>query len=550
MRLSCLIAAVVAGVSLATFAYAQQSTYDIVIYGGTSGGAAAAIQSARMGKSVVLIEPTNHVGGLTVSGLGHTDVGNKNVIGGIARDFYRNIRRYYDNKKVWIHQKPEEHALYSKNEDALWQFEPHVAEKVLGDMLAEAKVKVVLNQRLDLKNGVKKDGARILAITMESGQSFAGTVFIDATYEGDLMAKAGVSYIVGREDNNQYGETLNGNQQVASKKHQFIKPVDPYRVPGDPASGLLPGIESGGAGIEGAGDKRVQAYNFRMCLTTVTGNRIPFPKPDGYDPQQYELLLRNFEAGDLRIPFTMQVMPNNKTDSNNNFAVSTDDIGQNYDFAEADYARRDEIIRAHRVYQQGLMWTLANHPRVPEEVRSKAAQYGLAKDEFVDNNNWPYQLYIREARRMISDYVVTEQDCRHQRFADDSIGMASYQMDSHHVRRYVDETGHVRNEGDIQVRPTGPYAIAYRALVPRAGECTNLLVPVCLSATHIAYGSIRMEPVFMVLGQSAATAAAMSIDQKVGVQAVSYSDLRRRLLADHQVLSYKNPEPAEEGKQP
>lgn len=516
-----------------------QAPYDVVVYGGTSGGVAAAVSAARMEKSVILIEPGQHLGGLTSGGLGRTDIGNQQAIGGISREFYHRIYLYYRNDDAWTFEQRQDYEPGPEwdAEETWWMFEPHVAEEIFQDMIAEAGVPVVCGQRLDLQNGVSKKGPQILAITMESGRVFHGRMFIDATYEGDLMAKAGVSYTVGRESNAEYGETLNGVQTRQATKHQFNHPVDPYVEPGDPSSGLLPGLHSGGSGVEGEGDHRVQAYNFRMCLTDVPENRLPYPKPADYDPLRYELLLRYYEAGFDRVPWLPKMMPNRKTDTNNSGGFSTDDIGMNYDYPEAGYAAREKIIQEHASYQQGLMWTLANHPRVPENIREKVSRWGLARDEFVDSDNWPHQLYIREARRMVSDYVMTEWDCRGQRVATDPVGLGAYNMDSHNTQRYVDQNGHARNEGDIQVR-VSPYPISYRSIVPRADECSNLLVPVCLSASHIAFGSIRMEPVFMILGQSAATAACLAIDDGVSVQQLDYGKLRKQLLIDRQVLEW------------
>jgi hypothetical protein len=412
---------------------------------------------------------------------------------------------------------------------------------IFRDLLREHKVAVVFNQRLDLNKGVRKEGTRIVSISMESGESYQARIFIDASYEGDLLSKAGVSYHVGREANRTYGETLNGVQVKNALHHQFIKKIDPYVKPGDPSSGLLPRVHAGSPGNEGEGDQRVQAYNFRLCTTDQPANRRPWPKPATYDEKQYELLLRNFEAGDHRIPWNPLLMPNRKTDVNNNFAFSTDDIGMSYAYPDADYGARARIWQEHVDYQQGLMWTLANHPRVPDKVRKHFQTWGLAKDEFVDNDNWPHQLYVREARRMIGSYVMIEQNCRGTRVAEDSVGLAAYTMDSHNTQRYVTTEGYVLNEGDVQVGAFPPYPISYRALLPKAAECTNLLVPVCLSASHISYGSIRMEPVFMVLGQSVSTAAALAIDGKSAVQDVDYTLLRERLLRDMQVLAWTGP---------
>jgi hypothetical protein len=522
--------------------YAAPIEADVVIYGGTSAGVTAALQTARMGKSVVLISPQQRLGGLTTNGLGATDSGNKAVIGGMAREFYRRLKKYYDDPAVWTLVDRDKYADYRAGDDAIWRFEPHVAEQVFEAMLQEANVKVVRGERLDrTPTGVTLEEGLIAALRTEpAGAEYRGRMFIDATYEGDLMAAANVSYTVGRESNNVYGETCNGVQKAKNvKNHRFTVAVDPYRTSGEPSSGLVAGVQPEPPGEDGAGDHRVQAYCFRMCMSNVPENSVPFPKPANYDEADYELLLRNFEAGDLRVPMHPLMMPNGKTDTNNNGAFSTDHIGENYDYPEASYQRREEIIREHRDYQQGLMWTLANHPRVPESVRKDLAKWGLAKDEFTDNGNWPTELYIREARRMISDYVMSEQDTMLKRQPDDSVGMGSYNLDSHNCQRYVDADGHVANEGDVQVAPGGPYAISYRSIVPKRGEAANLLVPVCLSASHIAYGSIRMEPVFMVLGQSAATAACQAIDAGVGVQDVKYDQLKSRLIEDGQVMTYQ-----------
>lgn len=509
---------------------------DIVIYGGTSAGVIAAVEAARLGKSVVVVEPGTHLGGLTAGGLGWTDSGDKRVIGGLAREFYRRIKARYDDPAAWRFEKAEEHSRYRPGDEAIWVFEPHVAEAVFEDLVREHSIPVIRGERLDLDRGVARDGARIASIRMESGRMFRGKVFIDATYEGDLLAKAGVSYAVGRESNSLYGETLNGVQTRNATKHQFEADVSPYVVAGDPASGLLPRIHPGPPGEEGEGDRRVQAYCFRMCLTAVPENRVPFEKPAGYDATQYELLARYLATGWDGVFQKFDPIPNRKTDTNNHGAFSTDDIGRSYDYPEGDYATRERIIREHELYQKGLMWFLANDPRVPAKIRTKMARYGLAKDEFTGNDHWPHQIYVREARRMVSDYVHTEHDCRRTRETPESVGMGSYNMDSHNVQRYVDERGFARNEGDIQVSPGGPYPISYRSIRPRREECENLLVPVCLSSSHIAYGSVRMEPVFMILGHSAGAAGAIAIDGGIPVQDVDYEKLRARLLEEGQVL--------------
>ena len=547
--------------SLSGNTFAKKRSYDIVIYGGTSAGVSAAIQSSRMGKSVLLIEPTNRIGGLTTGGLGATDIGNKQVIGGISREFYQNIKEYYSEPANWKWQRAEayQQARNKKNEDAMWTFEPSAALKVYHEMLKPEKVDIVYNQRLNRETGVKKEGNKIVAIEMENGASYKAQMFIDATYEGDLMAAAGVNYTFGRESNKQYGETLNGVQannynatlrktlSRNSTNHNFISRVDPYIVKGDPSSGLLPFINDGGPGVEGDADKGIQAYCFRMTLTDHPENRIPFEKPEGYDELEYELLFRNYEAadgtieemysyGDPLVPWINSQMPNRKTDTNNQKGFSTDFIGQNYDYPEASYAEREKIVERHRSYQQGLMWTLAYHPRIPKKVRDVVSQWGTCKDEYEREDGWQQQLYVREARRMISDYIMTQHNCEGFETAEDAIGMAAYGMDSHQVQRYVDANGYVQNEGNVEAHGFKPYPISYRSIVPSQNECSNLVVPVCVSSTHIAFGSIRMEPVFMVLGQSAATAASLAIDANCAIQQVNYTDLKAKLLSDRQVL--------------
>ncbi len=532
--------------NFSTPASAKERVYDVVIYGGTAGGAAAAMQVSRMGKSVVLIEPGKHIGGLTSGGLGATDIGNKAAIGGISREFYQRLKTYYAHDDAWRQERRQDYRSGRRTDkvtDAMWTFEPRVAEKILREMLQEAGVAIVFGERLQREQGVRKHGAKITAIHMESGRTFRAACFIDATYEGDLLAAAGVSYHVGREANSVYGETLNGVQTRNAIYHQMMDKVDPYLKPGEPKSGLLPGVHAGGPGEEGSGDRRVQAYCFRMCVTDVQENQIPFAKPQGYDPLRYELLLRNFEAGETRIPWSPTLMPNRKTDTNNNFGFSTDNINMNYAWAEGDYATRKKIYQEHLLYQQGLMWTLANHPRVPQKIREAVSRWGLAKDEFVDNGGWSHQLYVREGRRMVSDYVMTQHNCQGRAVAKASVALGAYGMDSHNVQRYVDQNGYARNEGDVQVHGFAPYPISYLSIVPRRSECENLLAPLCLSASHIAFGSIRMEPVFMVLGQSAATAACIAIDSRAAVQDIEYAQLEKRLRADKQVLVWTGPRP-------
>ncbi len=515
----------------------QEMVYDVVIYGCTSAGIAAAIQTQRLGKAPVIVCPETHLGGLTAGGLGWTDSGRREAGGGFAREFYQRVKAHYDQPEAWIHQEPDEYERYRLEDDAMWVFEPHVAEATFEEMVRESEIPVFRDRWLDRESGVSKQDAKVLSITMLTGETYRGRMFIDATYEGDLLATGGISYTVGREANSVYDETINGVQTQWAVSHQFDYPVSAYVTPGDPSSGLLPNVHYGSPGVDGEGDHRVQAYNFRMCLTTVRENRVDFSQPIAYDPIQYELLARYLDHGWRGVFNKFDPAPNRKTDTNNHGGFSTDYIGGNYEYPEASYARRQEIIEKHERYQKGLMWFLAYDSRVPEDVRAEMSQWGYAADEFIGNDHWPHQIYVREARRMVSDFVMTERHLRGLTTTPRVAGMGSYNMDSHNVQRYVDVDGNVRNEGDIQVNPGGPYPISYLALVPKPAEARNLLVPVCLSASHIAYGSIRMEPVFMILGQSAATAAVLAIEDDISVQQVSYARLRRQLLEDGQVLS-------------
>jgi len=523
--------------------------HDIVIYGGTSAAVIAAVQAKRMGKSVIIVSPDKHLGGLSSGGLGFTDTGNKAVIGGLSREFYHRVWRHYDQADAWNWQKKEQYGGKGQGTPAvdgaqrtMWIFEPHVAEEIFEDFVKENDLTVVRDEWLDRAKGVKKSGSRIVSITTLSGKTYGGKMFIDATYEGDLMAAAGVDYHIGRESQKTYDEKWNGVQTgVLHHKHHFgavKEKISPYQVPGDPASGLLPGVSDEPPGEFGTADKKVQAYCFRMCLTDHPENRIPFPKPDGYDAGKYELLARVFAAGWRDTFSKFDLIPNRKTDTNNNGPFSTDNIGMNWDYPEASYERRREIVREHELYQKGWLYFIANNPRVPTDVRKEMQRWGLPKDEFKDNGNWSPQLYIREARRMVGSYVITENDLLKKRPTPDSVGMGSYGMDSHNVQRYITPEGYVQNEGDIGVPTNGPYAIAYGSLVPKRGQADNLFVPVCPSSSHIAFGSIRMEPVFMILGESSATAAAMAINAGIAVQDVPYDQLRERLLKDGQILQY------------
>lgn len=512
---------------------------DLCIYGGTAAGVIAAITAARAKRSVLLVEPGRHLGGMSSGGLGFTDFGNKAAVGGLSRACYHRLGKHYGQEEAWL-------------------FEPHVAEQVFKEWIAEAGVKVLFEHRLA---EVDRSHGRIERILLEhvpadptnapgSSQQIREHVpidarmYIDASYEGDLMAGAKVTYTIGREPVLQYGESLNGIRP-GTPKHQFVVDVDPYQNPGDAGSGLLPLIQKGDGGTPGDGDRRVQAYNFRLCFTRRPANRIAIPPPGDYDPATFELLARYIVAlvaankhPTLGMLMKPALVPNDKTDINNNGAVSTDFIGESWLYPEADYDTRRRIWHAHLKYTHGLIHFLSTDPRVPQNVRQEMSTWGFCRDEFDDTGGWPHQLYIREARRMVSSYVITQSVCEHKSSVDDSIGLASYNMDSHNCQRVV-QHGVVRNEGDVQAPPAGPYPISYRAIVPKRLECENLLVPVCLSASHIAYGSVRMEPVFMVLGQSAATAACLALENMTSVQDVAIPALQQRLLEAGQVLQWK-----------
>jgi FAD dependent oxidoreductase len=495
---------------------------DICIYGGSSAGVMAAYTARKMGKTVLLIEPGKHLGGLTSGGLGYTDIGNKFAISGLALDFYRRIGKHYGKFEQWI-------------------FEPHIAENLFKEYLQRAKAEALFSFRL---KDVNKTGAVIKSIVIENSdkpesstnRTIEAKIFLDCTYEGDLMAKAGVAYIVGREANSAYNETYNGVQ--LRDKHQFIDGIDPYKTKGQPASGLLWGISPEPVSPQGSGDKKVQAYNFRICLSSDPANQIPITQPENYDPSRYELLLRVLEKEPNK-PFNLilkpDLMPNKKTDINNNGPFSTDMIGMNYDFPESSYEKRAEIQKAHELYIKGLLYFIGHDERMPNHLRQEMLRWGYPKDEYADNGHWSPQMYVREARRMIGAYVMTQANCEGREVVPDAIGMAAYTMDSHNCQRIViekDGMKMVKNEGDVQVGGFPPYPISYRSLLPKEEECNNLLVPVCLSASHIAYGSIRMEPVFMVMAQSATVAAVLAINNKTGVHQVNIKELQQKLASD------------------
>jgi hypothetical protein len=518
-------------IQLTCLSKGEEPTYDLVVYGDSSGAAIAAIAAKRDGRSVIWLNPTSFPGGMSSSGLGATDfLGKRDTFGGITSEFYDNIAAAYGEKYVR-------------------SFEPKIGLQVFKKMIADAGVEVIYNERLDRApgKGVKMNGRRIESITMLSGKTYNAKMFIDATYVGDLMAAGGVTYTVGREPESQYNEDMAGVRRGDTKprlhytqkdKDHFIKQVDPYIVAGKPESGLLPKIHKIDNLTNGQGDKKIQAYNYRVCLTTDPRLHIPIEKPEGYNALDHELLLRNFEAGDLRMPALIEPLSGagSKVDWNNMHAVGSDLAGGNWEYPEASYEKRIEIEKAHETYIRGFLWTLSNNPRVPEAIRIQASKYGLSKDEFADNGGWPWMIYIREARRMVGDYVMNQHDCEGKRSASDPVGLGSFGMDSHCVQHFVTESGHAQNDGVIWRVPPKPYGISYRSIIPKKGECENLFSPVCFSASHVAHGSMRMEPVFMTLSQSAAIAAGLAIDQKTGVHDVEYEELKIRLLDAKQIL--------------
>jgi len=519
---------------------------DVIVYGGTSAAVTTAVQLVRMGKSVIIVSPDKHLGGLSSSGLGFTDTGNKEVIGGLSREFYQLLYNHYQNPKAWVWQKQSEYGNKGQGNPAIdgenrtmWIFEPHVAEEAFEKMISTHKIKVFREEFLNRDIGVTKENSDIVSIKTISGKIFTGKIFVDATYEGDLMASSGVSFHVGREAISTYNEEWNGIQTgVLHHGHHFKRDIDPFVIPGDSTSGLLPRISSENPGIKGEGDHRLQAYCFRMCLTDHPENRIPFTRPNDYDSTQYELLVRIYNSGWNETFNKFDPIPNHKTDVNNHGPFSFDNIGMNYDYPEASYERRKHIIEEHKNYQAGLLYFIATDPRVPKDVQQEMRRWGLAKDEFADNGNWPYNIYVREARRMIGKFVMTENELLGKKETPGSIGMGSYTIDSHNVQRYVKPDGFVQNEGDIGVPLKRPYTIALNSILPQREECNNLIAPVCVSSSHIAFGSIRMEPVFMILGQSAGTLAAMAINEKKSIHDIEYDNLKVRLINDGQILEY------------
>lgn len=506
---------------------AAQSERDLIVYGGTAGGVITAVSAAREGLSVTLLEPGSHLGGMATGGLSRTDFGKKDVIGGYPLEFYWRVGQKYDMARF--------------GQGIAWYYEPHVGEQVFDEMLREAKVQVLLHKRLREKGGVSKEGTRLISVTTEDGSTFQGKVFADCSYEGDLMAQAGVSYTWGRESSAKYGESLAGVREH-TPFHQFLVPVNGY----DAGHHLLPEISPEPKGETGSADKKVQSYNFRMILTDNPEDRLPFPKPPGYDPHRYELLARLIAAKMAKsgkIPALREFVliariPNGKADFNNNGPFSTDYIGKSWDYPNASYARRKQIWKDHLEYTEGFFYFLGHDPRVPTQLRDDLNTWGLPKDEFQDTNHFPHQLYIREARRMVGDFVMTQKDVQTDLMKPDAIGMGSYNSDSHNVQRVVKADGDVENEGDMQVA-VKPYQIPYRVMLPKRAEATNLLVPVCFSASHVAYSSLRMEPQYMILGEAAGVAAAMSVQRHHPVQDVDTNQLSQTLRKQGVVLEYR-----------
>jgi hypothetical protein len=519
---------------------------DVIVYGGTSAAVTSAVQVHRMGQSVIIVSPDKHLGGMSSSGLGFTDTGNKEVIGGIAREFYQLIFQHYQKPESWKWQKQSEYGNTGQGNPAIdgekstmWIFEPHVAEEAFEMLIKQNNISVFREEWLDRDKGVIKKDSRIISIKTLKGNVYKGKIFIDATYEGDLMSSAGVSYTIGREDNNLYHETYNGVQAgVFHHGHYFKDKIDPFIIPGDPSSGLLPRISNETPGENGSGDTKIQAYCFRLCLTQHPENRVPITKPENYDSTQYELLARLSVARWDEFFGKYDPIPNLKTDVNNHGPFSFDNIGMNWDYPDASYETRKEIINEHISYQKGLLYFMKTDNRLPAWVRETMNKWGFSKDEFADNGYWPYNIYVREARRMLGEYVMTENDVLSKRQVPESVGMGSYTMDSHNVQRYVTSEGYVQNEGDIGIAAPKPYQIDLGSIMPGKDECNNLMVPVCVSCSHIAFGSIRMEPVFMILGQSAGTVASLAIKGNMNIHDLTYDEIKKQLIADGQIIEY------------
>ncbi|KAL7949268.1 FAD dependent oxidoreductase domain-containing protein [Trichoderma barbatum] len=534
------------------------TTYDILIYGSTPAAIAAAIQTTRMKKTVAIVCPTNHIGGMTTSGLGWTDSKNGNAIGGIAREFYGRVYNYYKFNSAWTRETRIQYInkkiaaqpgpAIDETKQVQWTFEPHVAESIFEDWIEELEIPIFRNETLPMSTDsvTIKDG-RITSIRTASGQVYDALMFMDASYEGDFMAAAQIPFRLGREDKAEFGESLAGIQITADEGYFGMSP---YLAADDPKSGLIKGVDriitpDDAKKLNGTADTyRLQAFNYRLSLTQTTDNQIPFVKPDNYDESLYEILLRYIEAGYHDLFFTKQLMPNLKTDSNSNGGVSTDFLGGNYDndkktnYIEQSYEERKAIANNYKLYTQGFFWTLSNHPRVPQRFRDSASTWGYAKDEWTTNGNWPYEIYIREARRMQGNFTMTQKEVQTpQIFAQDSvIGLGSYTLDAHEVERVVINSG-IHNEGLLHVPVSKPFPIPLGSIIPRPSDAVNFLNPVTMSSTHVAFAAIRMEPTYMIMGQSAATAAVLAIEQCANIQDVDRLKLSARLTEDRQVLS-------------
>ncbi len=500
---------------LASFALLG-AEYDVVIYGGSSGGVIAAVAAANNGKTTLIIEPSAHVGGLTTNGLGHVDIMHTDSLGGLTMEFFKQASAETPAPRMFF-------------------ITPKFSENVFLKMLKDAKVEVIYSTRLAEKNGVTKVGDKIKSITLEDGQKISGEIFIDASYEGDLLAQAGVQYRVGREGVAEYNESGAGVRQAYSL---------PYAEAYDEDGKLLPGIVVDDFGTVGEADDLTQAYNFRLCMTQDKSNFKKVEKPADYDPKNYRNLLNYINSEPDKkwtfndfISYWAILSGGTKVDVNNRGNFSTDVLNYSHTWAEASYKEREELYEYHKNFTLGFLYFLANDPNVPEYLRQDCASWGLAADEFVDNDNWPYLLYVREARRMVGEYVMVQQDAFENSQKEDTIGVGSYMLDSHGVRRFVAPDGKVYMEGFIGHVPVRPYDIAYRSIIPKREDCTNLFSVICFSASHVAYSSLRMEPVFMTDGEAAGEAAAMAIDNNIAVQDVDVKKLQEKLLANGGIIS-------------
>ena len=509
----------------------QLKSYDVIVYGGTAGGAMAAIAAAEQDVKVALLEPRRHIGGMLSGGLGRTDMDRQQyVIGGYAREFFVRAGGYY-------------------NKDISWTFEPKVAEEILNKWVEKAGVEVFFGQRVD---SVSLERNIIRRIKMENGSEFAAKVFIDSSYEGDLMARAGVSYTIGREGRDKYGESFAGIKEIQPGQHQISVPISPY----DSSGNLLPYvIDDSNVGAVGDGDKKVQAYCFRVCLTEVKENQLPITRPKDYDAARYELMRRYLNKRkalhkSIWLPLGISRMPNGKTDINSGGGVSTNLPGASWEYPDADYKRRQEIWEEHLSHTKGLLYFLGHDEAVPEEIRDEMNRWGLAKDEFIDTGHWPHQMYIREGRRMLGEYIMTQHDVQSKRKKYDTIGIGGYNMDVREVQWIAKQIywfplpkKMVLMEGYF-THPVEPYEIPYRCLLPRQAECNNLLVTSCVSASHMAYSSLRMEPQYMIMGQSAGVASALAVKSERDVHLIDITILQEELKKQKQILSLEDVNPA------